>query len=126
GLYNLRSTVLPIEVRAMPDLKVNAYVGLLTGSGLNARLFVRFVDEMKVPATFDSLASFPGMDSIDDHITYDFHLSKSLMDDSMDLTFSVINLTDEDPPMAPHELAYDAYTHNPLGRIMKLGFKYKL
>jgi len=28
--------------------------------------------------------------------------------------------------LAPHELAYDAYTHSPLGRILKVGFKYKL
>ena len=46
GLYNLRSTVLPIEVRSMPDLKMNAYVGLLTDGGVDARLFVRFVDEV--------------------------------------------------------------------------------
>jgi len=48
------------------------------------------------------------------------------MDESMDLTLSVMNLTDEDPPLAPHELAYDAYTHSPLGRILKVGFKYRL
>ena len=126
GLYNLRSTVLPIEVRSMPDLKMNAYVGLLTNGGYNARLYLRFIDEVKIPSTFDSISSFPNMSSIDDHMTYDFHVSKSLRDDSMDLTFSVINLTDEDPPLAPHELAYDAYTHNPLGRILKVGFKYNL
>ena len=66
------------------------------------------------------------MDSIEDHMTYDLHISKSFMDESMDLTLSVMNLTDEDPPLAPHELAYDAYTHSPLGRILKVGFKYKL
>ena len=126
GLYNLRSTVLPIEVRSMPDLKMNAYVGLLTNGGYNARLYMRFIDEVKIPSTFDSISSFPNMDSIDDHMTYDFHVSKSVMDDSLDVTFSVINLTDEDPPLAPHELAYDAYTHNPLGRILKVGFKYNL
>jgi hypothetical protein len=59
-------------------------------------------------------------------MTFDFHATKSFMDDSMDVTLSVMNLTDEDPPLTPHELAYDAYTHNPLGRILKVGFKYKL
>ena len=126
GLYNLRSTVLPIEVRSMPDLKMNAYVGLLTDGGIDARLFIRFVDEVKIPDTFDSKSTFPDMDSIEDHMTYDLHISKSFMDESMDLTLSVMNLTDEDPPLAPHELAYDAYTHSPLGRILKVGFKYKL
>jgi outer membrane receptor protein involved in Fe transport len=126
GLYNLRSTVLPIEVRSMPDLKMNAYVGLLTDGGVDARLFVRFIDEVKIPSTFDVAATFPNLTSIDDHMTFDFHATKSFMDDSMDVTLSVMNLTDEDPPLTPHELAYDAYTHNPLGRILKVGFKYKL
>ena len=83
GLYNLRSTVLPIEVRSVPDLKMNAYVGLLTNGGYNARLYMRFIDEVKIPSTFDSISSFPNS-SIDDHMTYDFHVSKSVMDDSLD------------------------------------------
>ena len=44
----------------------------------------------------------------------------------MEATLSVINLTDEEPPLVPHELAYDANTHNPVGRIVKVGIDYRL
>ena len=63
---------------------------------------------------------------IDDHLTYDFHIGFSAFEDKVEATFSVINLTDEEPPLVPHELAYDANTHNPDGTIIKVGIEYKL
>ena len=131
GLYNLRSTVLPIELRMMPDLKLNVYASLLMNNGIYARLYARYIDGVEIPDTFDSLGTMQGagyfMDQqIDDHLTYDFHIGFSAFGDKVDTTFSVINLTDEEPPLVPHELAYDANTHNPVGRIIKVGIDYKL
>ena len=44
--------------------------------------------------------------------------------DKLNLWATLLNFTDEDPPYAGEDLNYDAFTHNPLGRILKLGFTY--
>ena len=46
------------------------------------------------------------------------------MDDAAEVTLSVMNAFDEEPPLAPSEPGYDAYTHNPQGRIYKVGLTY--
>ena len=131
GKYNLRSTVLPIELRMMPDFKLNAYASLLMNNGVYVRLYARYIDGVELPSTFDSLATMQGAgyfqdQQIDDHLTYDFHIGFNLLGDKLETTLSVINLTDEEPPLAPHELAYDANTHNPVGRIVKIGLDYRM
>ena len=52
--------------------------------------------------------------------------SIELMEGSLRLTGSALNLTDERAPLAPHEQGYDAYTHNPLGRVFQVGLRYTL
>ena len=42
----------------------------------------------------------------------------------LNLTLSALNLTDEAPPFANVEHAYDGMTHNPKGRRMKLALRY--
>ena len=61
---------------------------------------------------------------IGDHLTHDLHLHWAVKADRLNLWATVLNLTDEDPPYAGEDLNYDAFTHNPLGRIFKLGFTY--
>ena len=39
------------------------------------------------------------------------------------LSVTVQNITDEDPPFARLDLNYDPFTGNPLGRVIKVGFK---
>jgi len=41
------------------------------------------------------------------------------------LLVSVYNLTDEDPPRARLDLNYDPYTHNPFGRMIKVGLRHQ-
>ena len=53
GKYNLRSTVLPIELRMMPDLKLNAYESLLMNNGIYARLYARYIDGEELHSTFE-------------------------------------------------------------------------
>ena len=48
------------------------------------------------------------------------------MDDSIDLTFSVYNLTDEQPPFVGLDFNFDPMTHSPLGRFIKAGFTYRM
>ena len=61
---------------------------------------------------------------IGDHLTHDLHLHWVVREDTLNLWATVLNLTDEDPPYAGEDLNYDAFTHNPLGRIFKLGITY--
>ena len=67
---------------------------------------------------------------VDDHITYDIHYNMSLenMNDMLAQSavwVSVYNLTDEDPPSTRTDLNYDPYTHNPFGRMVKVGVRHK-
>ena len=61
---------------------------------------------------------------IDAHLTHDLHFHWAVKGDRLDLWATLLNFTDEDPPYAGEDLNYDAFTHNPLGRIFKLGFTY--
>ena len=61
---------------------------------------------------------------IDSHLTHDLHLHWAVKGDKLNLWATLLNFTDEDPPYAGEDLNYDAFTHNPLGRILKLGFTY--
>ena len=61
---------------------------------------------------------------IDSHLTHDLHLHWAVKGDKLNLWAMLLNFTDEDPPYAGEDLNYDAFTHNPLGRILKLGFTY--
>ena len=61
---------------------------------------------------------------IDAHVTHDLHFHWAVREDRLNLWATLLNLTDEDPPYAGEDLNYDAFTHNPLGRIFKLGFTY--
>jgi iron complex outermembrane receptor protein len=38
------------------------------------------------------------------------------------LTFSIVNMLDEDPSEARHQLGYDPYIGDPLGRTFEIGF----
>jgi outer membrane receptor protein involved in Fe transport len=64
-----------------------------------------------------------GVSSVDAFTTINAHLNYALSDDIL-LTLSAVNAADEVPPIAFGDLMYDAYNHNPLGRIIKAGFKY--
>jgi len=42
-----------------------------------------------------------------------------------DVALSVINLLDADPPLVNWEQSYDAFTHSPKGRRLKLSVTYR-
>ncbi|MEM7080423.1 MAG: TonB-dependent receptor [Pseudomonadota bacterium] len=64
--------------------------------------------------------------NVDAHTTFDFHYQLTLLNEDLRFTLSVINLTDEEAPAARVDLGYDAYTHNPFGRMIKAGVIYRL
>ena len=93
------------------------------------RAFVRYVSDYDVSDSFANAglwaASPQGYDasSVDDMVTVDLHYTYAL-NDEIDLSLSIVNVADEDPPMAPHEQGYDAFAHSPLGRVTTAAFKY--
>jgi outer membrane receptor protein involved in Fe transport len=63
-------------------------------------------------------------ENIDQHLTFDFTYSVGLMDDKLNLSATVVNILDNDPPRTAEFYNFDAYTHNPLGRTFKVSFTY--
>ncbi len=73
-----------------------------------------------VSAYDDSAPSIPSLDEVDSHLTHDIHYINNMFE-NWTLSLSVVNVSDEDPPQASTDLNYDGYTHNPFGRMIKLG-----
>ena len=111
------------------DLNIRGSLGYSNG-GINANLFVNYVDDYKVDST-------PGAEAIASWTTVDVNLSYSippkdnggLLQDTV-LRFSVINLFDQDPPATPENAnfslaRYDPTNASPLGRFVALEFTKK-
>ena len=60
---------------------------------------------------------------IDDHLTHDITYVNNMVD-NLTISLSVFNVTDEDPPQVANDVNFDAYNHNPFGRMIKLGLAY--
>ena len=63
----------------------------------------------------------PGTRDIDAWGTLNFNFVYSLREGKTKIYADIDNLAGEDPPYARLDLAYDPYTHSPLGQIIKLG-----
>ena len=90
---------------------------------LNVRWVTSYVDE------YDYAGAAPqpaGDATVPSHVTHDLHVTYSFMDGQLMLNGSVINMEDEDPPYMSREFNYDAFTHNPFGRMYRLGLTYSL
>jgi outer membrane receptor protein involved in Fe transport len=104
---------------SLPELKGDAFLKYTNGPHrftYVARYVTEYHDDDKTALIRD----------IDDHLTHDVHYIISLLDDSLTLNASVVNLTDEDPPSAATDLNYDPVTHNAFGRMIKVGFTYQI
>ena len=123
GKYNTRSSVSPIVIRSLPELQL--FLGLGIDIDIHRmNIYLRHISEYDIPDTITPGYTFTG-DKIDAMNTIDFNYSVNLADDRVTLNLSAHNLLDEKPPLAPSELGYDAYTHSPVGRIIKAGIQYR-
>ena len=100
--------------RALVKWKVQGFLNYAWGP-LNLRYGLNYLDDYVDGAT-----------PIESLVTHDLHLNYSLMQERVNVWASVINLTDEDPPFVPREMNYDTLTHNPFGRILKVGVTYRM
>lgn len=129
GKYNYLAA--PVNVRSMPELHVNAWLGFTSGAH-TARLYMRHIGSYDVaykgdPALGFSDSLYAIVPKVDSWTTFDLHYTFSfLKNERAQIAVSLVNLTDESPPLSPHEAAYDAFTHSPVGRIAKLAFRYSL
>ena len=108
----------------MPKFKINGWIGW-SNDTQNARIYARYIDAMDVDES-STAYGVAGITEVDSMLSFDAHYSIDLMDSALKITASALNLTDEKAPFAPHEQGYDAYTHNPLGRVFQLGLRYTL
>jgi iron complex outermembrane recepter protein len=110
-------------VRPMPRIKAKAFVEMFFGSHL-INLVGNYVhsyrdERSQVPGntTFSTLKD---AEKISGHFTLDFNYNYTMPDGNSRLNISVNNINDKDPPFARLDVNYDPFTHNPLGRTVKL------
>jgi iron complex outermembrane receptor protein len=72
----------------------------------------------------DVAPSLPTLAKIDNFFTVDMHYVVRLFEESTALSFSILNVSDEDPPRASTDLNYDPFTHDGRGRMFKIGLTY--
>ena len=115
GFYNYGNNVRPIQ-----DLKLRGHANVAFGDMHNVLLYANYISDYE-----DRRAGVQSKNggTIDSQVTFDLHYTLNLMDDSLSLTMSAINVTDEDPPVAYGDLMYDGYTHSSMGRMLKIGFR---
>ena len=108
GFFNINNSC-----RSMPELKAKAFINYVA-------------DKHNVYGALNHINAYDDRRTgteIQAHTTLDANYTYSFSDEAS-MTFSVYNLTDEQPPFAFWDMSYDPNTHNPLGRNLKIGFTY--
>lgn len=95
----------------------------------NFRYELRFVDGVKDdrpnPTIFDAdgnLQTITFGEKVDEYYSHNLYVNWSGPWQTQ-VALSIVNLFDEDPPDARHQLGYDPYTGDPLGRTIELGIR---
>ncbi len=99
------------------DMQGNIFAKYVSGRH-SGQIIARYWGE------YDDESAITSLQTIDSMFTVDFTYNLSLMEDQLNVDFSVYNLLDEDPPYAQTDLNYDPYTHSAFGRMIKVGFTY--
>ena len=60
------------------------------------------------------------------HNIHDLTLVWTLANDSLTFDATILNLTDREPPRVYRQLNYDPLTHNPLGRLVEVGLRWRM
>ncbi|WP_321490547.1 TonB-dependent receptor domain-containing protein [uncultured Hyphomonas sp.] len=111
--------------RSLPQWKGNLFANLAMGDH-NFRGVIRHTDSYDDERGTPNLqGAFTGNPSkIDSMTTFDLFYNWEAPH-GFDLGLSVVNVTDEDPPLAYFDVSYDPYTHNPFGRTFKISLTKK-
>ena len=101
-----------IEWKARPFLNYRV-------NNLNLRYVANYV------SAYDHLDPAGELLEIESLTTHELHARYDAPGGLM-LSASVVNLGDEDPPFVTRDMNYDAFAHNPFGRMVKVGVGYRL
>ena len=104
----------PTPLLPMPGMQGNLFAKWRT-QGHRVNYAMRYITSYE-----DSIPGIPSLANIDSQLTHDIHYVNNMFD-QWTLSLSMINMTDEDPPLVSNDLGYDGFTHNPFGRMIKLG-----
>jgi iron complex outermembrane receptor protein len=127
GKVNGRYGESPVLIYSTPELKYNLRAGWQKGRH-SLNLVYHYIDDYATElsgADRDPETHVPPYNRIDSWGTYDVFYAFRIPSWHTTLRLSVINAADEDPPVMWDELAYDAFTHNPLGRMVKVAVQYQ-
>ena len=104
-----------------PKLKLNASIkyNLKEHQAQAVAHYVSQFSDDDAPSNLGSLST------VGDHLTVDLIYQYSGIDNLV-LSASVINVNDQRPPEVRSDLNYDPFTHDPVGRSIKLGFSYEV
>ena len=110
GFFNINN-----GCRSMPDTKAKAFVNYQT----DAHNFYGALNYISAYTDRRDNREVAAHNTIDATYTYTW-------DDAFDVSLSVYNLTNENPPFVGWEMNYDPFVHSPLGRYFKAGFTYRM
>ena len=115
GYFNINNTC-----RSMPDLKAKGFVNFTTAEHnfYGAVNYISSYQDRRFSGALGRRVDIEPHTTIDGTYTYSW--------DDFAMSFSVYNITDELPPFTYWEMSYDANTHSPLGRFIKVGFTYNM
>lgn len=110
------------------EMRAIANVNYSIGS-INARYEVRFTEGVEDERPIPSVRNASGVlvpitfgKEIDDYYSHNLYLNWDAPWDTT-VSLSIVNLLDEDPSEARHQLSYEPYIGDPLGRTFELGIK---
>lgn len=107
--------------RSLPQWKANVTANYAFGDH-NLRAVLRHVDSYDDERGTPNLAGafVGGPSKIDSMTTVDAFYNWQSDPLGLNVGLSVVNVFDEDPPLAYFDVSYDPYTHNPFGRTFKI------
>ena len=103
--------------RTVLKRKGRAYLNWQT-ERFNLRYTLRYADDYR-----HDLDSEPRIRA---QATHDLTAAVTLFDGRLTLDAAVLNLTDRDPPWVLRQINYDPVTHNPMGRMVQAGVRWRL
>ena len=127
GFMNFQTTAYPV-----PEWKGRGFFEW-NRANFDARVTFNYIDSYRDQRAlagtgpFAPSAYIPGNpvltqgSTIDSQFTTDVNL-RYHVNDTTSLSFTAINITDEDPSFARLDYNYDPFTGNPLGRLIRIGF----
>jgi iron complex outermembrane receptor protein len=126
GRMNGTNGEAPILIYSTPELKYNARAGWQKGRH-SLHLMYHHVDGYvtELLGADRVQTHFPPYNRVDAFNTFDLHYALRIPSWHTTFRISLLNAGDEPPPVVWDELAYDAMTHNPLGRRLKVGVSYQ-